>query len=152
MNRRAILKGALGGVAGLALPPFARGVFAQASPTVAPVSDGFVMLTGTTAGLAWAKASRAKGGRVRPAMPPNAPFSIDLRFMSLLPCGSWPIPPNAQTPAITPVLSPKLFVSRPALFSSVRCRLEIVVRSGSSICRPPLSAPAPPPTRMFGNG
>src|SRR6185369_5727467 len=45
---------------------------------------------------------------------------------------------TTHTPAITPVLSPKLFVSRPALFSSVRCRLEIVVRSGSSICRPPL--------------
>src|SRR5204863_4895501 len=34
----------------------------------------------------WAKASRAKGGRVRPTTPPNALFSIDLRFMSLLPC------------------------------------------------------------------
>jgi glyoxylase-like metal-dependent hydrolase (beta-lactamase superfamily II) len=46
MNRRSILKGALGGVAGLTLPPFARDAFAQASPAVVPVSDGFVMLTG----------------------------------------------------------------------------------------------------------
>src|SRR5215831_11488025 len=46
MNRRAILKGALGGVVGLTLPPVARDAFAQASPAVVPVSDGFVMLTG----------------------------------------------------------------------------------------------------------
>src|SRR5262249_16765682 len=46
MNRRAILGGALGGVLGLTLPPFARDAFAQASPAVVPVSDGFVMLTG----------------------------------------------------------------------------------------------------------
>src|SRR5882757_5588544 len=46
MNRRAILKGALGGVLGLTLPPFARDTFAQASPAVVPVSEGFVMLTG----------------------------------------------------------------------------------------------------------
>src|SRR5204863_859562 len=46
-------------------------------------------LTGTTAGLAWrlawAKASRAKGGRVRLTTPPNAPFSIALRFMAVSP-------------------------------------------------------------------
>src|ERR1700704_6678811 len=50
MNRRAILKGALGGVLGLTLPPFARSAFSQASsqasPSVVPVSEGFVMLTG----------------------------------------------------------------------------------------------------------
>src|SRR3954469_7102060 len=46
MNRRAILKGALGGVLGLTQPPFARYAFAQASPVVVPVSEGFVMLTG----------------------------------------------------------------------------------------------------------
>jgi cyclase len=46
MDRRSILKGALGGVVGLTLPPFARHAFAQASPAVVPVSDGFVMLTG----------------------------------------------------------------------------------------------------------
>jgi cyclase len=46
MNRRSILKGALGSVVGLTLPPFARDAFAQASPAVVPVSDGFVMLTG----------------------------------------------------------------------------------------------------------
>ena len=46
MNRRSILKGALGGVVGLTLPPFARDAFAQGSPAVVPVSDGFVMLTG----------------------------------------------------------------------------------------------------------
>ena len=46
MNRRSILKGALGGVLGLTLPPFARSAFSQASPAVVPVSDGFVMLTG----------------------------------------------------------------------------------------------------------
>jgi glyoxylase-like metal-dependent hydrolase (beta-lactamase superfamily II) len=46
MNRRAILKGALGGVAGLTLPPFARTAFSQQTPAIVPVSDGFVMLTG----------------------------------------------------------------------------------------------------------
>src|SRR5436309_7183020 len=46
MNRRSILKGALGGVVGLTLPPFARAAFSQASPAIVPVSDGFVMLTG----------------------------------------------------------------------------------------------------------
>ena len=46
MNRRSILKGALGGVVGLALPPFARSAFSQERPAVVPVSDGFVMLTG----------------------------------------------------------------------------------------------------------
>src|SRR5215510_3100174 len=46
MNRRAIVKGALGGVLGLTLPPFARSAFSQSSPTVVPVSEGFVMLTG----------------------------------------------------------------------------------------------------------
>ncbi len=50
MNRRAIVKGALGGILGLALPGFARSAFSQASPqtspTVVPVSEGFVMLTG----------------------------------------------------------------------------------------------------------
>src|SRR6201998_1392659 len=46
MNRRAILKGALGGVLGLTLPPLARDTFAQEGPAVVPVSEGFVMLTG----------------------------------------------------------------------------------------------------------
>src|SRR5947207_8281471 len=46
MNRRSILKGALGGVVGLTLPPFARPAFSQQSPAIVPVSDGFVMLTG----------------------------------------------------------------------------------------------------------
>jgi cyclase len=46
MNRRAILKGALGGVLALALPPFARSAFSQENPAVVAVSDGFVMLTG----------------------------------------------------------------------------------------------------------
>jgi glyoxylase-like metal-dependent hydrolase (beta-lactamase superfamily II) len=46
MNRRAVIKGALGGVLGLTLPPFARSAFSQGSPAVVPVSDGFVMLTG----------------------------------------------------------------------------------------------------------
>ncbi len=46
MNRRAIVKGALGGVVGLTLPPFARSAFSQESPAIVPVSDGFVMLTG----------------------------------------------------------------------------------------------------------
>jgi cyclase len=45
-DRRAILKGALGGVVGLTLAPFARSAFAQESPAIVPVSDGFVMLTG----------------------------------------------------------------------------------------------------------
>jgi cyclase len=46
MNRRAILKGALGGVVGLTLPPFARSAFSEESLAVVPVSEGFVMLTG----------------------------------------------------------------------------------------------------------
>ncbi len=46
MNRRSILKGALGGVVGLTLPPIAQSAFAQQGPAVVPVSDGFVMLTG----------------------------------------------------------------------------------------------------------
>jgi glyoxylase-like metal-dependent hydrolase (beta-lactamase superfamily II) len=46
MNRRAILKGALGGVLGLTLPPLARSAFSQEIPAVVPVSEGFVMLTG----------------------------------------------------------------------------------------------------------
>jgi cyclase len=46
MNRRAVLKGALGGVLGLTLPPLAREAFSQDSPTVVAVRDGFVMLTG----------------------------------------------------------------------------------------------------------
>ena len=46
MNRRAMLKTALGGVAGLTLPPFARHAYSQANLTAVPVSDGFVMLTG----------------------------------------------------------------------------------------------------------
>ena len=45
-ERRAILKAALGGVVGLTLAPFARSAFAQGSPAIVPVSDGFVMLTG----------------------------------------------------------------------------------------------------------
>jgi cyclase len=46
MNRRAILKGALGGVLGLTLPPVARSAFSQESPAIVPVGEGFVMLTG----------------------------------------------------------------------------------------------------------
>lgn len=46
MNRRAILKGALGGVVGLTLPPFVRDAFSQANLAVVPVSEGFSMLTG----------------------------------------------------------------------------------------------------------
>jgi len=46
MNRRAILKGALGGVLSLTLPPFARYAFSQESPAIVPVREGFVMLTG----------------------------------------------------------------------------------------------------------
>src|SRR4029453_18020264 len=46
MNRRAILKGALGGVLGLTQPPFARYAFSQESPAIVPVREGFVMLTG----------------------------------------------------------------------------------------------------------
>ena len=46
-----------------------------------------------------------------------------------------------QTPAISPVLSAKLFSSSPALLSTVRSRFDSVVCSGSSTCWPPLSAP-----------
>src|SRR5215831_12077415 len=45
-NRRAILKGAFGGVLGLTLPTFARSAFSQQSPAIVPVREGFVMLTG----------------------------------------------------------------------------------------------------------
>src|ERR1700730_8415455 len=51
----------------------------------APVSITKPSLTGTTAGLSWEKAERARGGRVRPRMPPNAPFTIALRFMAECP-------------------------------------------------------------------
>src|SRR5712671_5849071 len=47
-----------------------------------PVSITKPSLTGTTAGLSWEKAKRAKGGRGRPRTPPNAPFTIALRFMA----------------------------------------------------------------------
>jgi glyoxylase-like metal-dependent hydrolase (beta-lactamase superfamily II) len=40
------MKGVLGGVVGLTLSPFARSAFAQQSPAIVPVRDGFVMLTG----------------------------------------------------------------------------------------------------------
>jgi len=46
MNRRAIVKAALGGVVGLTLAPLSRSAFAQQSPAIVPVRDGFVMLTG----------------------------------------------------------------------------------------------------------
>jgi len=46
MNRRAMLKGALGGVLGLTQPPFARYAFSQESRAIVPVREGFVMLTG----------------------------------------------------------------------------------------------------------
>jgi len=46
MNRRTMVKGALGGVLGLTLPPITRSAFSQESPAVVPVSEGFVMLTG----------------------------------------------------------------------------------------------------------
>jgi cyclase len=46
MNRRAILKGALGGVVSLTLPPFVREAFSQASLAVVPVAEGFSMITG----------------------------------------------------------------------------------------------------------
>jgi cyclase len=46
MNRREILKGALGGVLGLTLPPSARDAVSQEGPAVVPVREGFAMLTG----------------------------------------------------------------------------------------------------------
>ena len=46
MNRRSVLKSALGGILGLTLPPLARSAFCAESPTVVPLSGGFVMLTG----------------------------------------------------------------------------------------------------------
>src|SRR3979411_2623684 len=46
MNRRTIVKGALGGILGLTLPPLARSAFSQEGPAVVPVREGFVMLTG----------------------------------------------------------------------------------------------------------
>jgi cyclase len=46
MNRRTILKRALGGAAGLTLSPFARFALAQASTAIVPITDGFAMLSG----------------------------------------------------------------------------------------------------------
>jgi glyoxylase-like metal-dependent hydrolase (beta-lactamase superfamily II) len=46
MNRRVLLKRALGGFAGLSLSPLARYGFAAENPVIVPVTDGFVMLTG----------------------------------------------------------------------------------------------------------
>jgi len=46
MNRRTILKGALGGIAGLTLSPFPRYALAQANPSIVPVTDGFAVITG----------------------------------------------------------------------------------------------------------
>src|SRR5260370_28756522 len=46
MNRRAILKGALGGVLGLALAALARSGFSQGSTAVVPLRGGFVMFSG----------------------------------------------------------------------------------------------------------
>src|SRR5882757_2460546 len=48
----------------------------------APVSITKPSRTGTTAGLSWEKAERTRGGRVRPRTPPNAPFTMALRFMA----------------------------------------------------------------------
>ena len=45
-NRRAVLKGALGGVVSLSLTPFARHGLTQENPAIVPVTDDFVMLTG----------------------------------------------------------------------------------------------------------
>ncbi len=45
-TRRAILRGAAGGFAALSLAPSARWGFAAESAAIAPVTDGFVMLTG----------------------------------------------------------------------------------------------------------
>ena len=46
LNRRAVLKGALGGFVGLSLTPFARRSLTQEVPAVVPVTGDFVMLTG----------------------------------------------------------------------------------------------------------
>ncbi len=61
MNRRAILKGALGGVVGLTLPPFVRDAFSQASLAIVPVAEGFTMLTGAGGNILVRTAS---GGQV----------------------------------------------------------------------------------------
>jgi cyclase len=45
-TRRAVLRGALRGVAGLSLAPLARWSFAADGVALAPVADGFTMLTG----------------------------------------------------------------------------------------------------------
>src|SRR5690606_4494855 len=51
-----------------------------------------------------------------------------------------------QTPAISPVLSAKLFSSNPVLLRIVRCRFVSAVCSGSSTCCPPCRLPHAPPT------
>ena len=54
------MKGALGGVVGLTLAPFARYGFSQESPAIVPVSDGFVMLTGAGGNILVRPASAAQ--------------------------------------------------------------------------------------------
>src|SRR3954452_11012705 len=61
MNSRAIVKGALGGVLGLTLPPFASSAFSQSSPAVVPVSESFVMLTGAGGNILVQTASTGQG-------------------------------------------------------------------------------------------
>ncbi len=74
MNRRAVVKAALGGVAGLTLAPFARSAFAQQSPAIVPVRDGFVMLTGGGGNILVRGASDrpGAGGQRRRSIPTDA--------------------------------------------------------------------------------
>ena len=68
MNRRAIVKGALGVVAGLTLTPFARYGFSQESPAIVPVRDGFVMLTGAGGNILVRPASAHSRSRAMPGL------------------------------------------------------------------------------------
>ncbi len=89
------------------------------------------------------------GANDAPATPPTIALGTALRLVGLL------FPPHhgdASTPAISPVLSPRLLISRPALLTTVRCKFDIVVNSGIVRCCPPRIVPQPPPTSITGNG
>jgi glyoxylase-like metal-dependent hydrolase (beta-lactamase superfamily II) len=59
-HRRALLKGALGGLAGLSLPPFARVGLAAGKPAITRVTDRLAMLTGAGGNVAALSAKDAQ--------------------------------------------------------------------------------------------
>ena len=110
------------------------------------VSSGATETRVTSA--AAARLMLVSGANDAPATPPTMPLSTALRLVGLLFPPSW----RRYTPAISPVLSPRLLSSRPALLTTVRCKFDIVVNSGIVRCCPPRIVPHPPPTSITGNG